>query len=57
MIVWDQSVGIGGGYWWFLEFFKGVFFLWFLSILTKLIYISPYMLYIFGIRVTREVGW
>ena len=46
--------------WWWLLVVFGVFlsvFLWFLSILTKLIHISPYMLYIFGIRVTREVGW
>ena len=26
-------------------------------VLTKLIHITPYMLYIFGIRVARGVGW
>ena len=42
-MTWGQSVGIGGGYWWVL-----VFFCCFFRVFTKLIHISPYMLYIFG---------
>ena len=50
---WGQSVGIGGGYWWFLFFSFFVVFEGF----YQLIHISPNMLYIFGIRVTKGVGW
>ena len=40
--------------------FLVVFFVWFLWLFEgfyQLINISPYMLYIFGMRVTRGVGW
>ena len=60
-MTWGQLVGIGGGYWWFVFLVVFVVFEGF----KKLIHISPYMLYIFGIRVTGElfddglesVGW
>ena len=41
-----------GGFGCFLKCFFVVF-----EGFYQLIHISPYMLYIFGIRVTRRVGW